>query len=130
MKTVTPSDQAGFTIVELIVTIVLFTILMPVLAMSIQSLETMKRQAKINDQINNLVQAKVENLRAQSSAQVTDGTTDFTADLPTDIPTPRSATYTISDNTTTPQLKYLDVIVQYGSSGAQKTYSYRTYIGP
>lgn len=120
------ANQAGFTIVELVTVMVLFVILVPTLALAINSLYTVNYQSQAVRAVNTTVEAQVELLRARPFAELTPGTTDFTSKLPSLIHEPRSAHYTISQVSGNAALKQVDVEVSYDDGS--EVYSYRTYI--
>lgn len=118
---------SGFTITELLVTIAVFAILVPVFAGIVGMLDGLNDRARDLANINALVENKVESLRSISFVGISNGTTDFTAELPATISTPRSAQYTISSVTTA--LKQVDLTVTYNDRGTARTLTYKTYIG-
>lgn len=119
--------QNGFTIIELIVSIVVFAILVPSVASFLSLLNDMNDRARDTAIINALAENKVESLRSAKFTSLTDGTTNFTNELPSTITPPKSATYQIS----TPQsgLKMAFITITYNDHGKQKSLSYKTYIG-
>lgn len=118
---------AGFTITELLVTIALFAILVPVFAGLVGMLDGINDRARDLANINALVENKIESLRSISYVGISNGATDFTGELPSTIGAPRSATYTVS--TVTTALKQVDLTVTYNDHGTARTLSYKTYIG-
>jgi prepilin-type N-terminal cleavage/methylation domain-containing protein len=119
--------QAGFTIVELIVTIVLIGLLVPAITMTITTLNLINDRARDLASVHALAENKVESLRSVSFTGLANGTTTFTNELPASLATPRSATYTIS--AASPALKQVDVSISYNDHGQNRSISYRTYIG-
>ncbi len=122
-----PSQQNGFTLVELIITITVFAIIVPALASMLGQLDGVNDRARDLSVVNALVENKVEGLRSVSFSGLTNGTTDFSSELPISVALPRSATYTIS--AVNSALKQIDVSVVYNDHGQTRTISYRTYIG-
>lgn len=120
-------QQNGFTIIELIVSIVVFAILVPAIASFLALLDDMNDRARDTAIINALAENKVESLRSAKYTSLTNGTTDFTSELPQTISKPRSATYQV----TAPNsgLKQVDLNITYNDHGRQKTLSYKTYVG-
>ena len=119
--------QTGFTIVELIVTVVLIGLLVPAITMTITTLNLINDRARDLASVHALAENKVESLRSVSFTGLANGTTTFTNELPASLATPRSATYTVS--IASPALKQIDVNISYNDHGQNRTISYRTYIG-
>lgn len=119
--------QAGFTIVELLITIVVIAILVPMIAGMMSMIDALNDRARDRASINALVENKVEGLRSISFVGLGDGTTDFTNELPDSVGSPRSATYTISSISSA--LKQVDIAVTFSDHGQSRTMSYKTYIG-
>ncbi len=118
---------AGFTIIELVVTIALLAIAVPVVVGLITNLGAINDRSSDLATVHALVENKVESLRSISFTGLTNGTTDFTSELSSSIGKPRSASYTIS--TVSTALKQVDVTVSYNDHGSTRTLRYRTYIG-
>jgi prepilin-type N-terminal cleavage/methylation domain-containing protein len=119
--------QSGFTIVELIVTIVILALSVPVMASLVSMLSSLNDRARDMAQIHALTEYKIEALRSIGFSGLTNGTTSFASELPSTIATPRSASYTISSHSTS--MKQVDLTVSYNDHGATRSFSYRTYIG-
>lgn len=119
--------QNGFTLTELIVTVAVFAVLIPVMGSFIAMIDGLNDRGRDLSVIHALVENKIEGLRSVSFIGVSNGTTNFTNDLPVSIGSPRSATYTISSINSA--LKQVDVEVTYNDHGAARTLAYRTYLG-
>ncbi len=119
--------QAGFTAIELLVAIAVVGILVPTLVGFVNTLNRLNDRARDMAIINALVENKVEGLRSMGYTGLSNGTTQFTNELPASIGSPKTASYTV----TTPNagIKQIDATVTYNDHGANKTISYRTYIG-
>jgi prepilin-type N-terminal cleavage/methylation domain-containing protein len=122
----TKNRQHGFTIVELMVTIVLAGIIIPAVAIALNNLAVTNKLARDQALTNALVQNKTELLRSKGYNALALGTTAFTSELPITIGTPRSATYTISTPST--GIKQINIDVSFTEYHTTKTLSYRTYI--
>lgn len=120
-------NNLGFTVTELLVTVVVFAITIPVLASLVGLLDSMNDRARDMAAIHALVEHKVEALRSIGFVGISDGTTDFTNELPATVTQPRSATYTISS--VNAALKQVDFAVSYNDHGTTRELNYRTYIG-
>lgn len=123
------TQQAGFTIIEVVVVMVLFALLVPVIALSVDTLRRVNKNSQYLILVTNTAEAKTESLRAKPFDQIALGTTDFSSELPAQIPTPRTATYTVTTSPSSSQLKRIELTITYTISGAQTRYSYKTYVG-
>lgn len=123
----TSKRPAGFTIVELLVTIALLALAVPALATLINTVSAINDRARDLASIHALVEHKLESLRSISYTGLNNGTTDFTTELPATVATPRNATYTISSHSAS--VKQIDVSVSYNDHGETRSLTYRTYIG-
>jgi prepilin-type N-terminal cleavage/methylation domain-containing protein len=121
-----PSSNKGFTIVELVVTIVIMGIIIPAVAIALTNLTIVDYQARDLALANFIAQNRVETLRSAGYNSLNNGTTSFTAQLPNTMGSPKSASYTVS----TPQagVKQVDVAISYTEYKKTKNISYRTYI--
>lgn len=119
-------DEYGFTVVELLVTIIVGGILI----VGINTLYT--TQSYINqhgrDQVvaNAFIEGKVESLRSQGFLTLNNGTTDITSELPDELNDASGTQVISSQNDAT---KKVVLTVNYNEQGANRTYVYTTYIG-
>jgi prepilin-type N-terminal cleavage/methylation domain-containing protein len=119
-------SQQGFTIVELIITIILAGIIIPAVAIALTNLSVTNKLARDQALASILVQNKTEVLRSAGYNAVALGTTNFTSELPATIGGPKSASYSVSSPTT--GIKQIDVSVSFTEYHSSQSYSYRTYI--
>jgi prepilin-type N-terminal cleavage/methylation domain-containing protein len=120
------SPQKGFTVVELLVTVVIAGVIIPAVALALSNLSVVNKLARDQALANALVQNKTEFLRSKGYNALSLGTTTFTSELPTTIGTPSSATYTISSPST--GIKQINIDISFTEYRTTKTLSYRTYI--
>lgn len=118
---------AGFTIIELLVTIAVIGILVPTIMTFVGTLTQLNDKTKDLTLINSLAENKVESLRSIGYTGVAVGTTDFTSELPDSISEPKSAQYTTT--MPTPGIKQIDITISFGGHGENQTIKYRTMIG-
>jgi prepilin-type N-terminal cleavage/methylation domain-containing protein len=119
--------EKGFTIVELLVSMVVVAILI----VSINSIYlthlAQSHKARSLILVNSFVENKVEALRSAGFLSITDGTIDISNELPSDLNAPKSASLQVSSAES--GLKSATVSVTYNDNGAPRTYSYQTYVG-
>ena len=120
-------DKTGFTIIELLITIAIFGFTVPGLVALINTINGLNDKARDLSIINSLAENKVESLRSISFVGINNGTFDFSYELPTGLPGPKSATYVVSNVTSS--LKQIDLNITYNNHGSSNVVNYRTYIG-
>jgi prepilin-type N-terminal cleavage/methylation domain-containing protein len=120
--------QKGFTIVELVVAIVLAGIIVPAVAIAISNLTAINYRARDLALASTLAQYKAENLRSNGYNALSAGTQSFTAELPNSIGSPKSASYTITNNTPSNGVKQVDINISYTEYKVTRNLAYRTYI--
>lgn len=125
------SQESGFTLVEMVITIVLFALLVPATASFLDFITQLNSTAKTTASINGFVENKIEAIRSAgytASSNVT--SQNITSELDSfapNVPKPRSAFLTIS--TKSPSLKKIDLSVTYNHKGSPKTVYFTTYLG-
>jgi prepilin-type N-terminal cleavage/methylation domain-containing protein len=120
--------QKGFTIVELIVTIVIAGIILPAVAIAITNLTAINYRARDLALASTVAQNKAETLRSTGYNALVAGTQSFTAELPSSIGGPKSASYTITNNTPASGVKQVDINISYTEYKVTRNLAYRTYI--
>jgi type II secretory pathway pseudopilin PulG len=122
----TKSRQFGFTIVELMVTVVLAGIIIPAVAVALTNLAVTNKLSRDQALANMLIQNKVETLRSSGYNSLSDGATSFTAELPNTLGNPKSASYTVSTPAT--GIKQVDLSISFTEYKSTRNFAYRTYI--
>jgi type II secretory pathway pseudopilin PulG len=117
---------SGFTIVELVITIVIAGFIIPAVAIAITNLSVINKISRDKALANMLVQNKIETLRSAGYNALSNGTTSFASELPNTISSPKSASYTISSPAT--GIKQIDVNVSFTEYNVTKNLTFRTYI--
>lgn len=120
------ASNGGFTIVELITTIVLAGIIIPAVALALTNLAAVNKLGRDQALANMLVQNKVETLRSQGYNSLNNGTTGFSSELPSTFGNPKSANYTVSSPRT--GVKQVDINISFTEYHSTKSLTYRTYI--
>lgn len=121
-------DQSGFTLVELLVTIVFMGVMIASIANIFISIQNVQKHATWHDQATRAAQRQVETLRSNSYTSLTAGQTiDFTSQLPTSLPGNRSGIVNVS--APSEDIRRIDVTVTYSSGGQTKTVKLTALIG-
>jgi prepilin-type N-terminal cleavage/methylation domain-containing protein len=118
--------QKGFTVVELVVTIVIAGIIIPSVAIALNNLAAINHRARDYALANNIAQNKVETLRSDGYNSISNGTVNFSSELPASMGTPRSASYTVTSPITGE--KQIDISISFTEYNATRSLSFRTYI--
>lgn len=121
------SCASGFTIVELLVTMIVGAILAGSVTLFLAQHVHLAQKGRDVSVTNSFVENKIESIRSAGYLSLTNGTTNVTSELPTELKAPRSAAVTISDQSTS--VKQIDISVTYNDQGAARTYTYTTYVG-
>jgi prepilin-type N-terminal cleavage/methylation domain-containing protein len=120
-------QKNGFTIVELLISMVVVAILIVGINSIYLSHLTQSQRVRNLIIVNSFVENKVEALRSAGFLSIEDGTTDISNELPTDLRSPKSASLHIGSATS--GLKDINISIIYNDSGTQQTYNYQTYLG-
>lgn len=120
-------DNPGFTIVELIIAIVVGGVIFASAGVAISNYSHLAGRGQNLVLANSFVEGKVESLRSIGYSGLGNGTTDIGNELPADLQGPKSASLEISEPSQ--GLKQVNITVAYSDQGANRSYSYRTYVG-
>lgn len=118
--------QKGFTIVELVVTVVIAGIIIPAVALALNNLAAINHRARDYALANDIAQNKVETLRSDGYNSINIGTVDFSNELPASMGSPKSASYTISSPAAGE--KQVDISISFTEYNATRNLKFRTYI--
>lgn len=120
--------EAGFTLVELLVTIVAIGVVFGSISSLMLSVQNGQRTAMFIEGATRAGQREIEILRNNQYASLTPGVNiDFSDDLPDYLPLPRSGTVVVSEPAS--GLRRVDVTVSYGSGSAQRSVKLTSLIG-
>jgi prepilin-type N-terminal cleavage/methylation domain-containing protein len=119
--------SSGFTIIELIISIVVFGFVAAGLAEVFTSVTDVQRNANYLQLATTAAQTEVESLRNNNYDQLPNGTISFTSQLPSNLPPPRSGTVIISSPLT--DIKRVDVTVSYNQDGLTENIELSSFIG-
>jgi prepilin-type N-terminal cleavage/methylation domain-containing protein len=121
-------DNAGFTIIELIVTILVFGFVAAGLTEVFLSVTNVQRNAGYLQNATTAAQTEVESLRNNNYDQLPNGQNiNFTSQLPSNLPAPRSGTVAISQPIA--GVKRVDVTITYTQDGHTETVELSSLIG-
>jgi len=127
MRKAPATQRAGFTLVEVVVTIVVSGLFIYASTLALQRLAYINEQAEDLTIANATAQNVVERIRSAGYLTLNDGTTNITSQLPDDLLAPRNASYTVS--TESPGLKKVDVDVAFTIQGKLQQHSYSSFVG-
>lgn len=120
-------QQAGFTIVELLVTIAIIGITTASLSSLFISIRNVQQQTGYVDAATRAAQREIETLRNDNYASLTPGQTiDFTNQLPSSLP---HGSGTVQVSQPANDLRRVDVTVGYTSQGEQRNVTLSSLIG-
>jgi len=120
--------QAGFTIVELVVTIAVVGVATAGLSSLFVSTQAIQRKTTYVDTATRAAQREIEDLRNDNYSSLTPGQTiDFTAQLPATLP--RGSTGTVQVSQPATDLRRVDVTVSFTSGGSQRNITLSSLIG-
>jgi prepilin-type N-terminal cleavage/methylation domain-containing protein len=121
------NQQAGFTIVELLVTIAIVGIVTASLSSIFISIRHIQQQTGYVDTATRAAQREIETLRNDNYASLTPGQSiNFTSQLPSSLPH-ASGNVQVSQPAT--DLRRVDVTVSYTSDGSQRSIVLSSLIG-
>lgn len=123
-----PHKQTGFTVVELVLTVVAFGFISAAIGTLFLSIQGIQRRTAYLETATRTANKEVEALRNNNYNLLTTGTTiDFTSQVPTTLPAPRSGTVNITEPV--PGIKRVDVTVSYTDHGDQQKIELSSLIG-
>ena len=123
-----PTDQGGFTLVELLMTILVSVVLIGSLSIVVNNNAFIAKKGRNLTVANSFAENKIEEIRSKGYLSLSNGTTTITTEMPAELPYPRSGTVEIADTTVT-GLKLITLNITYNDVGKQQSYTYKSYIG-
>jgi prepilin-type N-terminal cleavage/methylation domain-containing protein len=121
-----PTQQSGFTLVELMAAVVTFGVVSVGLAGLFLSLQNVQRESAYLESATRAAQQEVESLRNNNYNQLVDNTT-LAFMVPSTLPQPRSGSVDISEPT--PGVKRVNVTVSYTDHGEKRDVKVSSLIG-
>lgn len=120
--------KPAFTMVELMVTTVVFSICIVSIASLYYTTQTIQRSNRLTNLATREAQSEIEVLRNNSYNSLTPGETiDFTSSLSSELPSSRQGTVVVSEPTS--GLRRVDVTVSYTDNGKTKNVTLSSMIG-
>lgn len=120
--------EGGFTLIELIVTIVVTGLIIIAITTLFITIERTQHRTQLLETATRAGEQQIEALRNNNYNSLTAGSTiDFTNDLPASLPSPRSGTVAVSEPTE--GVKRVDVTVSYRDGNKTKDVKLSSLIG-
>lgn len=118
--------ENGFTVVELLITIAICGVIIPLLAAGLNSLVVVNNRSRDLSLVTMLAQNKIELLRSAGYNSLAVGTTDFSGELPSSLASPKSASYNVVS--TKLGVKEVQLSITYNDYSTPKTVQFKTSI--
>jgi len=121
-------DQSGFTLVELVITILVLGVVMTSVITLFVNIQQAQTHTRYLETATYAAQAEIETLRNINYNNLTPGQTiDFTDDLPEGLPPGTTGTVVVSEPIS--GLRRVDVSITYSYKGKDRTVSLSSLIG-
>ena len=120
------NKNAGFTLVELLVSIIVGGIIIASLGQVVNSYINVSKSGRYMNLANSFAEAKVEALRNDGYNNIATGTTSLTSQLPSQLP---KGTASMTVTTPSGGIKEIDLSITYHDQGSNRTLNYTTYVG-
>ena len=121
------TNQAGFTLVEILVAMAVAVVVITSLNQVVTSFVHVSQRGRYLNLANSYIEGKVESLRNSGFNSLNTGITNLTGELPSQLPNGRSASMTVTNPT--PGIKQIDLTISFYDQGKTNSYAYTTYIG-
>lgn len=128
MHTTHPRGQAGFSIIELVVSIAVLGLLAGSVGTMFNSIRSIQLATRHRDTATRAAQRQVEIFRTDNYSALPAGSSvNFTSQLPASLPRDRNGTAVVSEPT--PGLRRADITITYTANGKMSTQKYSALIG-
>jgi len=121
-------DQRGFTLVEMVVTILVMGFIMVSLSTLFIGIQRIQAQSTYTEVANRAAQRQIESLRNSNYNSLTPGqTVSFTPELPDNLPAGATGSYVVSEPIS--GLRRVDVTITYTYGGSTRNIVLSSLIG-
>lgn len=120
-------DQSGYTIVELLVTLIVGSILIFAVNTIFSTQAYISQRGRDTVLANAYAEGKFESLRSLGFLGLADGTTDVTSELPVELSSPRSGSVIVTSENDS--VKKVVLTINYNEQGKTRTFTYTSYVG-
>lgn len=126
-KTTGKNNQQGFTLVEVLTTILVAGILIGGFTTLLTNYSYMSQRGRDLTVANSYAENKIEESRSKGYVALNIGSTNISSELPSELSSPKSGTL----NITSPQsgIKKLELTITYNEQGKSKTHTYTSLLG-
>lgn len=118
--------SAGFTIIEILISLAVFAITIPAITISINNLIVLNNRSRDLALVNIIASNKAEQVRSAGYNSLNDGSVDFSNELSSEIASPKSATYTVSHPST--GVAEVLITISYKDYNQTRTQTYKTIV--
>lgn len=119
-------DVGGFTIIELLISIGIFAIVIPALAVGINNLTVLNNRARDLALANLIAENKAEQLRNSGYNSLPTGTVSFTSELPPELASPKNGSFSITNPSA--GLAEITINISYKDYGQTRNLQYKTVV--
>lgn len=122
------TDERGFTIVELLVTVVVTGLIIVAVSTLFITIERTQHSTQLLETATRAGEQQIESLRNNNyNSLATDSTIDFAGSLPATLPSPRTAVVHVTEPMT--DVKRVDVTITYRDGTKSKSVKLSSLIG-
>lgn len=124
---VTRTDMNGFTLVEIMATIVIAAIFLGSISLIVSNDSKISEKVRDETVLNSYVENKAEELRSAGFLGLANGTASLASELPGELAGPKTGTTVTTDFAA--GIKKVVISISYNAQGVQKSHVYTTLVG-